>query len=667
MGFSDDKFADQWHLNASTRGGLDLNVMSVWADYTGKGVTVGVIDTKIESTHIDLNENWTMPFGLTSYGFSHSDVVATTLGPNDDHGTAVAGIIAAAANGTGSVGVAHQASITSMPALSMSSDAVTQALRAGAEVDVVNNSWGFSLGYANSTNPAFWTKFNAAIDHGLLHGRDGLGSIYVNSSGNSRADGRDTADQQFSAHTGTIVVAAADINGNITSYSTGGSAVFVTAFGGDRLAGIATSDVSGTEGYGASDQITNFTGTSAAAPMVSGIVALMLEANPDLGWRDVQDILAASARQLEPAVENAGGNWNGGGLHFSNDSGFGLVDALAAVRMAEAHAILDLGPKTNANLVTATDFELEILTGAPSQAQIDFVVDQAIDVEAIVLNLRLGTADWSDLEIILTSPNGTKSVLLAPSFGTAGQGPDGSWPLGSNAFRGEDGQGAWSVSITSKSGKSLGIMATATLEVEGALASSDDKLVFTDAFAAVAGPEPVILVDEAGRDAIDASAVTGAVIVDLKPGAGSIIAGKGVQIDAGTIIEMAVTGDGNDKIIGNDVDNRLAGGRGDDQLFGQGGNDIFIDMDGNDGYIGGAGLDTLIFDFAFAELDHVGFDTIGNTAWVLSDGDTDIFTGIETLVFADRSFIAGSQAGLEAQLAQAWASHTATAGWMMAA
>ena len=78
--------------------------------------------------------------------------------------------------------------------------------------------------------------------------------------------------------------------------------------------------------------------------MVSGIAALMLEANPNLGYRDVQEILAYTSRRYilnqpapgdSPWAENGAKNSNGGGLHYNLDYGFGLVDALAAVRLAE--------------------------------------------------------------------------------------------------------------------------------------------------------------------------------------------------------------------------------------------------------------------------------------------------------------------------------------------
>jgi subtilisin family serine protease len=123
---------------------------------------------------------------------------------------------------------------------------------------------------------------------------------------------------------------AADVANN----SSPGAVLLVAAPG----HGITTTDRAGGEGYASGDYAT-VSGTSFAAPVVSGIAALMLDANPGHGWRDVQEILAATAvRTGSPAnwSFNAADNWNGGAMHVSHDYGFGLVDAHAAVRVAES-------------------------------------------------------------------------------------------------------------------------------------------------------------------------------------------------------------------------------------------------------------------------------------------------------------------------------------------
>ncbi|HVJ70317.1 MAG TPA: S8 family serine peptidase, partial [Sphingomicrobium sp.] len=180
-------------------------------------------------------------------------------------------------------------------------------------------------------------------------------TILVKSAGNNRGSGFDTNYDNFTNHRQVIAVGAVDHNGVVSYYSTPGANLLVVAPSSTYGVGLTTTDIAGAGGNNSGDYITGFTGTSAAAPQVSGVVALMLEANPDLGWRDVQEILAMSARQVgDPASltgsekyqwsYNGAANWNGGGMHFSNDYGFGLVDALAAVRLAESWTLLGTWP-----------------------------------------------------------------------------------------------------------------------------------------------------------------------------------------------------------------------------------------------------------------------------------------------------------------------------------
>ena len=98
----------------------------------------------------------------------------------------------------------------------------------------------------------------------------------------------------------------------------------------------------------------NFVGTSFAAPIVSGVVALMLEANPELGWRDVQDILIRTAVTIDIAPDSPNDSWvtNAAGLSHSYEYGFGKVDAKAAVILAQNYGATNI--KHNFELVFTT-------------------------------------------------------------------------------------------------------------------------------------------------------------------------------------------------------------------------------------------------------------------------------------------------------------------------
>ena len=141
----------------------------------------------------------------------------------------------------------------------------------------------------------------------------------------------------------TLVVGAHNDDGNHTWFSEEGTNLLVSAPG----------EAVPYE-YDGSTYLGN--GTSYAAPIVSGVIALMLEANPNLGWRDVMEIIALSAKKIDfsgtnsdnPWIENAAVNWNGGGNYFNVDYGFGGIDASAAVHLAENWTST---PKTSSNMV----------------------------------------------------------------------------------------------------------------------------------------------------------------------------------------------------------------------------------------------------------------------------------------------------------------------------
>ncbi|WP_134494959.1 proprotein convertase P-domain-containing protein [Microvirga pakistanensis] len=141
----------------------------------------------------------------------------------------------------------------------------------------------------------------------------------------------------------------------------------------------------------------------------------MLDANPLLGWRDVQEILAYSAWNTDPTsagwITNGASNWNGGGLHVSRDYGFGLVDARAAVRLAETWTKTSTSAnEVSAAYTAAVNQDIPDNTGASVSSSIN--VSNRIEIDHVEVTIDLNHTNVGDLIVELISPDGTRSRLI---------------------------------------------------------------------------------------------------------------------------------------------------------------------------------------------------------------------------------------------------------------
>ena len=403
----DPGFANQWHLDNVIFSGIDLNVTGVWDDYQGRGVVVGIVDTGIDYRHADLSANYR---GDLDYDARDRDFDSFASAFDDDHGTAVAGVIAAALGAGDAVGVAPGAGITGFRIGFGASGSMAQIdaqMFNMATVDVANNSWGFGGFFVDDFADAAFAAAGAGIRHAAETGRGGLGTVITFAAGNSRLSGDDVNYHSFQNSRFTIAVAAIEQDGGIAYFSTPGAAVLVSAPG----AGIFTTDVRGAGGFAGGDYV-SLSGTSFAAPGVAGVIALMLEANPGLGYRDVQEILAYSA--VNPTASDAGwqtngaADWNGGGLTFSHDYGFGLADAHAAVRLAETWT----ARSTEANVVVGVH---DNLMAAPrviadnSTVTVTADVTAAMEIDRVEVHLTIDHSYIGDLTVTLTSPGAPRA------------------------------------------------------------------------------------------------------------------------------------------------------------------------------------------------------------------------------------------------------------------
>jgi Ca2+-binding RTX toxin-like protein len=618
--------ADMWHVDDPTAAGartapvedgnVDINIWHAWQKYSGLGVSVGIYDSGVDYNHVDLAQNIDASNSILVNGRPH-DGNRSTGDSYRAHGTEVAGVIAAVNNGVGTTGIAYEASITAVRQLysNLTSD---QTLPEQWRFDVVNHSWSKTEAFADSL---IGTVYATSLDAAAQIGRGGLGTIVVKSAGNDRDIGEETQLNGMTVDRRTIDVGAVDEQGKVSWYSNPGASLLVVApsSGDEGQLRIATTDLSGAEGKVKGDYVgtkDGFGGTSSATPTVSGIVALMLEANPDLGWRDVQDILSISARQTgsnfsPPAGYeqfawgwNGAREWNGGGYHFSNDYGFGLVDASAAVRLAETWT----QQQTTANeMVVSTGWQnngtWSIPDGAfgdsqPSIMKLAFTLNSNVSLDHIELQFT-GFDHYraNDLSITLTSPTGTSSKILSrPGMNPNSAGGtdyvywyslDKPWVFSSNAFRGEDSAGVWTLTVSDHAENFTGTFTNPKIVGYGSALSADNSYFYTDEFAKFWTEERATLSDSnGGIDTLNGAALSGPATIDLNLGATSYIANRNLTIHGrGTVIENAVGGAGDDVIKGNAANNWLRGGDGNDQLDGRTGQDTLEGGEGNDIFV----------------------------------------------------------------------------------
>lgn len=434
---NDPLFTNQWHLvNTGQRGatpGVDINVTNVWETYRGRGVVVAVVDDGLLYTHPDLAANVNRELSIDVRDDDSDPAPEGEPGVDEfdeplanSHGTAVAGIIAARGdNGIGVTGVAFEATLIAVRLLGeeVGDDQEAAALSYLPEViEISNNSWG-AIDDAQSLGGAGELAL-LALKHGAETGRGGKGTIYVFPAGNGGEFDDNVNYDAYASSIYTIAVGAINDRGRRASYSERGACLIVSAPGGNdafRFQALTTTDLLGDYGFnyeGAGSRAlpelsdTNYTqtfnGTSAAAPVVSGVIALMLEANRSLGWRDVQEVLMRSATKVDP--ENDEWVTNAAGMQFNPNLGAGLVNAEAAVALAKSWRNLDAQQSA---LLERTNLNVRITEEAPAEISFNST-DPNLRVEHVTVELEVSVPMRGNLEIWLESPSGTMSPLAEP-------------------------------------------------------------------------------------------------------------------------------------------------------------------------------------------------------------------------------------------------------------
>jgi len=333
--FKDQYFPSQWHLDNLRFIGHDINVTGVWENnITGRGVVVSVIDDGVEWTNPDILDNYSSE-GSWDINSNDDDPMprADEAGLNH-HGTRCAGEIAAVPNTYCAVGVAYGAKVSGVRILDgpMTDSLEAMAFNSKMHVnDIYSCSWGPDDNGKTVDGPHQLAQ--AALAHGVLAGRKGYGSIFVVASGNGGHFKDNCNFDGYANSIYTVTIGAVDELGDMPYYAEHCAAMLAVTYssGQGMQRNIVTTDWRLGTGTGCTDK---HTGTSAAAPLAAGMIALMLQARPCLSWRDVQHIIAISS--VKHDVDDSDYFTNGAGYHHSHKYGFGLLDSWRLVNTAKA-------------------------------------------------------------------------------------------------------------------------------------------------------------------------------------------------------------------------------------------------------------------------------------------------------------------------------------------
>jgi serine protease len=307
---NDPRYGGQWYL-------AQLGVERAWRWTTGApAITVAVIDNGFDVAHPELAGRFV---GQLDAIDGDGDARFVPQLPGNEHGTACAGLIAAATdNGEGIAGACPECKLAGVRLIGdgtqltpLSADIAAFEYAFSIDAAVVSNSWGY-------VDPGpVEQPLAQAITRLTQQGYGGRGALVVFAAGN---ENRAIADDELLAFPGVLAVSALNRYDEATPFVNQGGAIDISAH-----AGTLTTDITGAEGASRTDYTDTFGGTSSACPVVAGIAGLLRSAAPEARAERVLDVIVKSARRAPYAAAAAG----------QQDAvyGYGILDPVAALRL----------------------------------------------------------------------------------------------------------------------------------------------------------------------------------------------------------------------------------------------------------------------------------------------------------------------------------------------
>ncbi|PFX28248.1 Proprotein convertase subtilisin/kexin type 6 [Stylophora pistillata] len=409
-----------WHLNSTT---VSLNVAKAWsAGYTGKGVLVAVVDDGVNKDHPDLVSNLNFK---ASYDFL-SNRRENANHNSDSHGTQCAGIIAGGNNTKCGVGIAFESQISSIRLYDETINRYsTDELEAKAlsfkrdMIDIYSNSWGPGDRPFEVEGPG--SQLRDVLYNGTRLGRKGKGSIFVFAAGNGGVLSDSCAYNGYVNSVYTIAISGVNHDGTIPAYAEPCASIMAVTYGQDMFRyGKYIPPVVTVKGSAGCTE--KFPGSSGATAMASGIIALALQANSNLTWRDVQHIVVRSSQPIRPAKK----------VRSASRSRPIWTENAAGLKTSSSSRVVIRSHENSRFTLTLrhTDCGIRYLEHVQAEINLQFP--------------RRG-----ELEMVLTSPGRTESKLLYPRVMDTYAGFQNytNLQVTSLAYWGEEPTGDWKITI----------------------------------------------------------------------------------------------------------------------------------------------------------------------------------------------------------------------------
>ncbi|KAF9135173.1 pheromone processing endoprotease, partial [Mortierella sp. 14UC] len=448
---SDPGFRYQWHLH-NTKDRHDINVTGVWEQgINGTGVNVAIIDDGLDLRSEDLASNF---FKEGSWDFNDNGALPLPRLDDDQHGTRCAGEIAAAKNDLCGLGVAYGAKVAGLRILS---GVITDVDEAAAlnyrfqDNHIYSCSWGPPDNGISMDAPKGVVL--DAMKNGIKNGRSGLGSIFVFATGNGGGQDDDCNFDGYTNSLYTVSIGAIDRAGRHPYYSEACSAQLAVTYSSGGGSAIYTCDTGGRRCF---DQ---HGGTSAAAPIAAGMIALVLSIRPDLNWRDIQYLLMTTA--IPVSLDDEDWTKTAVGRLFNHKFGYGSLDAYALVESAKTFQ--SLGPQTSFHpAAIAVNSKIpQNVKGVASVLKVtaEDLLEEGVRLgrlEHVTVTVNIEHGRRGDVEVVLTSPNKVESRLGARRRHDAEKTGFPNWTFMTVKHWDEDPVGEWTLTVRDQNNPEFG-------------------------------------------------------------------------------------------------------------------------------------------------------------------------------------------------------------------